>query len=226
MGPGRCPGVFPNASSLFPARRNGTWWLLSLYSPHENDQVDWARAEYSATVRGGWTDSSAGSLQKKLVRMIEEGSVVPAAEIRGRAVDVSPDGFAHPVYRSGFALAVPLPPPVEIAPRAVARPVAVPAPPVVTEPGVPEPGVPEPGVPEPGVPEPGVPEPGVPEPGVPEPIVPEPGVSEPGVSEPIVPEPGVPEPVVPEPVVPEPGTPERSLCRTGFRPCTHNSGSN
>jgi len=27
---------------------------------------------------------------------------------RGSATDVAPDGFAHPVYRAGFAVAIPL----------------------------------------------------------------------------------------------------------------------
>jgi hypothetical protein len=46
---------------------------------------------------------------KKLVQMIAEGSVVYAAEApRGAAPDVAPDGFAHPVFRAGFALAIPL----------------------------------------------------------------------------------------------------------------------
>ena len=27
----------------------------------------------------------------------------------GAAADVAPDGFAHPVFRAGFALAIPLP---------------------------------------------------------------------------------------------------------------------
>jgi hypothetical protein len=42
--------------------------------------------------------------------MISEGSVIAArAEPTGTAVDVAPDGFPHPVYRSGFALALKLP---------------------------------------------------------------------------------------------------------------------
>ena len=101
---------FSTASALFPDRTaNGAWWLLSLYSPHENDAVDWSKGDYSAVVRGGWTDSPSGAGQKKSVRMIEEGSVLSAEAVRGQAVDVAPDGFAHPVYRNGFALAVPLP---------------------------------------------------------------------------------------------------------------------
>jgi hypothetical protein len=35
--------------------------------------------------------------------------LVAAAEPRGAAADVSPDGFPHPVYRAGFALAIPIP---------------------------------------------------------------------------------------------------------------------
>jgi CRISPR/Cas system CSM-associated protein Csm4 (group 5 of RAMP superfamily) len=101
---------FSDASSLFGnGGSNGTWWLLSLYSPGETDVVDWSRGEYSTATRGGWTDSPSGAGPKKQVRMIEEGSVLSAGELRGRAVDVAPDGFAHPVYRAGFALAVPVP---------------------------------------------------------------------------------------------------------------------
>ena len=56
--------------------------------------------------------------------MIEEGSVLFAASLRGRAVDVAPDGFSHPVYRAGFALAIRVPhvghalPPVQVAEEA------------------------------------------------------------------------------------------------------------
>ena len=42
--------------------------------------------------------------------MVAEGSVLAARqEPTGAAVDVAPDNFAHPVYRSGFALALQLP---------------------------------------------------------------------------------------------------------------------
>jgi hypothetical protein len=41
---------------------------------------------------------------------VAEGSVlVASAEPRGSAADVAPDGFPHPVYRAGFALAIPIP---------------------------------------------------------------------------------------------------------------------
>lgn len=104
---------FSDASRLFPsvatANEAGTWWLLSLYSPHQDDAVDWTRSDCGSTSRGGWTDSAAGSLKKKQVRMIEPGSVISAPSLKGRAVDVAPDNFAHPVWRAGFALAVPVP---------------------------------------------------------------------------------------------------------------------
>ena len=42
--------------------------------------------------------------------MVEEGSVIvcPQPPV-GSTVDVSPEGFGHPVYRSGFALSIALP---------------------------------------------------------------------------------------------------------------------
>jgi hypothetical protein len=47
---------------------------------------------------------------KKTLNMVGEGSVLVAEHpVRGAAADVAPDGFAHPVYRSGFALAIPVP---------------------------------------------------------------------------------------------------------------------
>ena len=101
---------FSDASALFPAQgQSGAWWLLSLYSPHSDDAVDWTKGDYASVTRGGWTDSPSGSVKKKQVRMIEEGSVLVAPSLRGRAVDVAPDGFAHPSWRAGFALAVPAP---------------------------------------------------------------------------------------------------------------------
>lgn len=103
---------FNDASALLSWTPNddGALWLLSLYSPHASDTVDWSRGEYSAVVRGGWTDSQSGVAPKKQARMVQEGSVLHASELRGRAVDVAPEGFPHPVYRAGFALAIPAPP--------------------------------------------------------------------------------------------------------------------
>ena len=89
----------------------GLFWLLSLYSPASSDKVDWSGGNYSLAARGGRVEShsGAGSL-KRTVRMVNEGCVLASHdEPVGTAVDVSPDGFAHPVYRSGLALALRLP---------------------------------------------------------------------------------------------------------------------
>jgi len=86
-------------------------WLLSLFTPGPDDAVDWRRGNYTVIARGGRIDSPAGfGERKKQLQMVTEGSVLVAGEsIRGAAPDVAPDGFAHPVFRAGFALSIPLP---------------------------------------------------------------------------------------------------------------------
>ena len=87
------------------------YWLLSLFSPAAGDTVDWQRGSYALAERGGRIESPVRSGEaKKVVRMVEEGSVlVAAAPPTGAAPDVAPEGFPHPVYRWGFALALPVP---------------------------------------------------------------------------------------------------------------------
>jgi hypothetical protein len=82
-----------------------------MFSPAPGDAVDWQRGSYTLAERGGRVDSPARSGDsKKILRMVEEGSVLVApAAPRGAAPDVAPDGFPHPVFRCGFALAVPIP---------------------------------------------------------------------------------------------------------------------
>ncbi len=98
----------PQAATEDPA---GLFWLLSLYSPASADKVDWSGGNYSLSARGGRVESHAGQgAAKKTVRMVNEGCVLASGEEpMGAAVDVAPDGFAHPVYRSGLALALRLP---------------------------------------------------------------------------------------------------------------------
>jgi CRISPR type III-A-associated RAMP protein Csm4 len=82
-------------------------WLLSLFTPAVGDQVDWSRGHYSLVTRAGRVEGS-GEL-KKSVQMVAEGSVIYAATgICGGAPDVAPEGSPHPVYRAGFAVAIPL----------------------------------------------------------------------------------------------------------------------
>jgi hypothetical protein len=87
------------------------YWLLSLFAPAPSDAVDWGHGSYTIMERGGRVESPARSGElKKQLRMVAEGSVVcAAAEPRGSAPDVAPDGFPHPVFRAGFAVAIRLP---------------------------------------------------------------------------------------------------------------------
>ena len=87
------------------------FWLLSLFTPAAADAVDWRRGNYTLLARGGRVESPAGSGElKKQVQMVVEGSVLYAdGDPSGAAPDVAPEGFAHPVFRAGFALAIPLP---------------------------------------------------------------------------------------------------------------------
>ena len=85
--------------------------MLSLFTPAAADTVDWARGNYTVLARGGRIDSPSGSGElKKQIQMVAEGSVLFAdGAPLGAAPDVAPDGFAHPVFRAGFALTIPLP---------------------------------------------------------------------------------------------------------------------
>lgn len=112
---GTVPEMLLPRSSLLIAEATETqdYWLLSLFVPSAADNVRWDQGNYSVVTRAGRVSSTAGAGQlKKLQNMVAEGSVVVAAgPPTGAATDVAPDGFPHPVYRSGFALAVPLRPP-------------------------------------------------------------------------------------------------------------------
>ena len=94
-----------------PTPASGPHWLLSLFAPSSTDDVDWRRGNYAVLARGGRVESPAGSGElKKQVQMIVEGSVIYAPiGPCGGAPDVAPDGFAHPVFRAGFAVSIPLP---------------------------------------------------------------------------------------------------------------------
>jgi len=94
-----------------PPADAAAYWLLSVYTPAAGDQVDWKRGNYSLITRGGRIESAARwGDEKQLLRMVEEGSVIfAAAPPNGAARNVAPEGFPHPVYRSGFALAIAIP---------------------------------------------------------------------------------------------------------------------
>ena len=87
------------------SEQTSQYWMLSLFSPAEADQVRWDEGHYSLTTRAGRVAGSGAA--KRNVRMVTEGSVLSAgSEPRGAAPDVAPEGCEHPVYQAGFALAV------------------------------------------------------------------------------------------------------------------------
>lgn len=109
-----------NGSTVLPAAKlpvsgetapETGWWLLSLFHPAANEAVDWQRGSYALITRGGRVESNSGwGHAKRPTRMIAEGSVlVSPSELKGAAADVAPENFPHPVYRAGFALAIPVP---------------------------------------------------------------------------------------------------------------------
>ena len=115
---GRGSIAFSDApGGILPFRESsgdGGWWMLSLFHPAAEDAVDWKRGNYALTTRGGRVESDARwGDAKKPTRMIAEGSVIVSESNgtapRGIATNVAPEDFPHPVYRAGFALAVPVP---------------------------------------------------------------------------------------------------------------------
>jgi len=85
---------------------------LSLYHPRKDEVAAglMGRSYYTLTARRGWIFSFATrSLRKKTIRMMEEGSVIPAGDLRGSLVDVTPKEMkAHRVYANGLAFQVPM----------------------------------------------------------------------------------------------------------------------
>lgn len=83
------------------------YWLLSMFAPANSDRVDWSRGSYSLLRRSGRTDGR-GDIKIESA-MVEEGSVLISEDLpSGLARNIAPDGYAHPVYRAGFAVAVPV----------------------------------------------------------------------------------------------------------------------
>jgi len=105
-----CRPAPPDQESELTPLLQTAYWLLGMYSPAPEDGVDWTRGAYAYQVRGGRVASLAGCGAAKLaLRMITEGSVLFAgSELRGAAPNVAPEGFAHPVYRYGRPIALPI----------------------------------------------------------------------------------------------------------------------
>ncbi len=97
-------------ASAAPAEERG-WWLLSLFSPADSDQVDWTRGSFSLVERAGRVAATGDA--KLRTRLVREGSVLltgGGSPLTGRAWNVAPPHFtAHPVWRAGYAVAISLP---------------------------------------------------------------------------------------------------------------------
>jgi CRISPR type III-A-associated RAMP protein Csm4 len=112
---GRASVEFSDQESLllpFPEiTGEAAWWMLSLFHPGASESIDWQRGNYALVTRGGRVESETRwGDPKKPTRMVAEGSVIVAgSQPMGQATDVAPEGFPHPVYRAGFALAIPVP---------------------------------------------------------------------------------------------------------------------
>jgi CRISPR type III-A-associated RAMP protein Csm4 len=104
-------GTLPELIYTAQPETETAWWLLSLFSPASDDTVEWQRGSYSTITRGGRVESpQSWGDEKQLLRMVEEGSVLfSSTQPKGAARNVAPAEFPHPVYRSGFALAIPIP---------------------------------------------------------------------------------------------------------------------
>jgi CRISPR type III-A-associated RAMP protein Csm4 len=102
-------GELPSLVLKLPEGASGDkgHWLLSLFHPSEEDAIDWQRGSYSVTTRSGRVEATGA--EKSATRMVSEGSVLVGAVPKGSVRDVAPEGFAHPVYRNGFALSIEIP---------------------------------------------------------------------------------------------------------------------
>lgn len=83
--------------------------LLSLAHPAPGEEPSMG-ASFDTLRRGGWAPVGHGQeVRRQIVRMITEGSLL-TAPIRGRVVEVTPEGWsgAHPLYRGGLAFTIPV----------------------------------------------------------------------------------------------------------------------
>lgn len=92
--------------------------LLSLFRPAAEEQNNLlTKGYYEVIERRGWSASpfSVGQIKRKSCRMLVEGTVLPVKPI-GCLVDVTSQKWKnklHPIYRYGYAFAVPMEVPVQ-----------------------------------------------------------------------------------------------------------------
>lgn len=102
----------PDAVPKFANGAANRFMTLGLYLPRK-DEVDAgvldAPAAYDCVLRGGWIHGVAGAEKAKhALRFCLEGGVFNgSADNPGDVRDVRPDGWPHPVWRSGRPLVIP-----------------------------------------------------------------------------------------------------------------------
>ena len=74
-------------------------------SPEQLSQLLDGNIAYAVNPLTGWVSTAGTATRRKQVNMFAEGSVLntSAEQPIGRLVDLSPNGYAHPVYRYGYA---------------------------------------------------------------------------------------------------------------------------
>jgi CRISPR-associated protein Csm4 len=94
----------------YKEEKENAYSLISLLWQNNFTDADLQDAAYELQERGGWITSPQMSHQRrrKSVQMFTEGSVFSKA-FPGMLADVKPEEFqAHPIYRSGIALSLPI----------------------------------------------------------------------------------------------------------------------
>jgi CRISPR-associated protein Csm4 len=78
---------------------------LSLYSPKDQEELDNSAISYQLLRRSGWSIIGEKHLLQKEVLMFSEGSVFHKP-VKGRIVNVAPDGQKQAIYKCGKAFLV------------------------------------------------------------------------------------------------------------------------
>jgi len=99
---------FDTASIEIPeAQGSNQFMTLSPICPKSADELTHLRkgdVAYTLNPLTGWVSTIGTAIRRKQVNMFAEGSVLNSCdEPVGRLVDLTPDNWAHPVYRYGYA---------------------------------------------------------------------------------------------------------------------------
>ena len=97
-----------NTIDLPTAEAGNPFVTLSPICPKSHEQLSVllnGDVAYAINPLTGWVSTTGSASRRKQVNMFTEGSVLNAGEEQriGSLVDLSPNGYAHPVYRYGYA---------------------------------------------------------------------------------------------------------------------------